>query len=170
MKKFYTYFMAALAVVFVFVACNNNPNEPDQPGDNPNDTIVTPGDTIPENPGDTTVTPGDENLILGSWIVDSSFVQIAALNMTEDLEMTGAFLSFYQDGTVSMTMDGETDAFTYSVEGDQLILTIVEDGETITQAFTILTLTETSLVLTAQETEQGMTAEVFMYLHRVSPM
>lgn len=76
MKKFFAYFMATLVAVFVFAACGTEPNEPVNPNTPGNDTTVTPGDTI-VNPGDTTVTPGDENLLLGNWIVDSSFIQIA---------------------------------------------------------------------------------------------
>lgn len=153
MKKFFAYFMATLVAVFVFAACGTEPNEPVNPN--------TPGN-------DTTVTPGDENLLLGNWIVDSSFIQIAALNMTEDLEMTGTIFTINEDGTLTMSQDGESDSFTYTVEDNYLYITIVEDGESTTQQFTILTLTETSLVLTAQETEQGMTAELFIYLSRTN--
>lgn len=167
MKKFFAYFMATLVAVFVFAACGTEPNEPVNPNTPGNDTTVTPGDTI-VNPGDTTVTPGDENLLLGNWIVDSSFIQIAALNMTEDLEMTGTIFTINEDGTLTMSLDGESDSFTYTVEDNYLYITIVEDGESTTQQFTILTLTETSLVLTAQETEQGMTAELFIYLSRTN--
>lgn len=169
MKKFFAYFMATLVAVFVFAACGTEPNEPVNPNTPGNDTTEIPGgnDTIPGG-NDTIVNPGDENLLLGNWIVDSSFIQIAALNMTEDLEMTGTIFTINEDGTLTMSQDGESDSFTYTVEDNYLYITIVEDGESTTQQFTILTLTETSLVLTAQETEQGMTAELFIYLSRTN--
>lgn len=167
MKKFYAYFMAALVAVFVLAACGTEPNEPVNPNTPGNDTTEIPGgnDTIPGG-NDTIVNPGDENLLLGNWIVDSSFIQV--MGMTQDLEMTGTIFTINEDGTLTMSQDGESDSFTYTVEDNYLYITIVEDGESTTQQFTILTLTETSLVLTAQETEQGMTAELFIYLSRTN--
>lgn len=160
MKKFYAYFMAALVAVFVLAACGTEPNEPVNPNTPGNDTTEIPGGN------DTIVNPGDENLLLGNWIVDSSFIQV--MGMTQDLEMTGTIFTINEDGTLTMSQDGESDSFTYTVEDNYLYITIVEDGESTTQQFTILTLTETSLVLTAQETEQGMTAELFIYLSRTN--
>lgn len=167
MKKFYAYFMTALVAVFVLAACGTEPNEPVNPNTPGNDTTEIPGgnDTIPGG-NDTIVNPGDENLLLGNWIVDSSFIQV--MGMTQDLEMTGTIFTINEDGTLTMSQDGESDSFTYTVEDNYLYITIVEDGESTTQQFTILTLTETSLVLTAQETEQGMTAELFIYLSRTN--
>lgn len=167
MKKFYAYFMAALVAVFVLAACGTEPNEPVNPNTPGNDTTEIPGgnDTIPGG-NDTIVNPGDENLLLGNWIVDSSFIQV--MGMTQDLEMTGTIFTINEDGTLTMSQDGESDSFTYTVEDNYLYITFVEDGESTTQQFTILTLTETSLVLTAQETEQGMTAELFIYLSRTN--
>lgn len=167
MKKFFAYFMATLVAVFVFAACGTEPNEPVNPNTPGNDTTVTPGDTI-VNPGDTTVTPGDENLLLGNWMVDSSFVQIAPVNMTEDLGLSGTLFTINADGTLIMTADGEAETYQYTIEDNTLNLYIEENGQTLVQPLTIATLTETTLVFTAQESQQGMTADLFIYLHRVN--
>ncbi|MCQ2348856.1 MAG: hypothetical protein MJZ98_00065 [Paludibacteraceae bacterium] len=114
MKKFYAYFMTALVAVFVLAACGTEPNEPVNPNTPGNDTTEIPGgnDTIPGG-NDTIVNPGDENLLLGNWIVDSSFIQV--MGMTQDLEMTGTIFTINEDGTLTMSQDGESDSFTYTV-------------------------------------------------------
>lgn len=169
MKKFYAYFMAALVAVFVLAACGTEPNEPVNPNTPGNDTTEIPGgnDTIPGG-NDTIVNPGDENLLLGNWIVDSSFVQIAPVNMTEDLGLSGTLFTINADGTLIMTADGEAETYQYTIEDNTLNLYIEENGQTLVQPLTIATLTETTLVFTAQESQQGMTADLFIYLHRVN--
>lgn len=98
MKKFYAYLLTALAVVLVFAACGNRPNEPQEP----------------EN-------TNYAELILGTWLDDSTVI------ISPDGEKTiyagdGYTYTYKADG--HFIVDGTS--FEYTIEGNLLTLYYVD--------------------------------------------
>ncbi|MBP5542378.1 MAG: DUF4923 family protein [Bacteroidales bacterium] len=94
-------------------------------------------------------TPTVQELVIGSWQCTSA--EIINPEDGESLEMEGTVFTFNADKTVSITSDGRTETGTYSVDKEDLIITVTmtEEGMTATvnMDVDVLEITKTNMTI-----------------------